>query len=119
MIQQKTYEKLLTTSLLFDLPFPHSPKGTQLLRTNRRFPPRKSPFVYANDLWKALEIGGECYQNARAMRAKEKAFPHFSPDGNWIGPLLENTIGNTDVYLIPATGGEPKRLTWHFQRRFW
>ena len=38
--------------------------------------------------------------------------PHFSPDGSLIAFSGEYG-GNTDVYVIPATGGEPKRLTWH------
>lgn len=42
----------------------------------------------------------------------EESLPHFSPDGNWIAFTGEYD-GNTDVYLIPAKGGEPKRLTWH------
>ena len=38
--------------------------------------------------------------------------PHFSPDGKWIAFSAEYA-GNTDVYVVPAEGGEPKRLTWH------
>src|SRR5690348_12736596 len=38
--------------------------------------------------------------------------PYFSPDGKWIA-FSGNYGGNTDVYVMPAEGGEPKRLTWH------
>ena len=38
--------------------------------------------------------------------------PTISPDGRWIA-FAGNYDGNTDVYLMPAAGGEPKRLTWH------
>lgn len=38
--------------------------------------------------------------------------PHFSPDGSLIAFTGEYD-GNVDVYLIPAQGGEPRRMTWH------
>src|SRR5262249_23011473 len=38
--------------------------------------------------------------------------PHPSPDGKWIAFSGEYS-GNVDVYVVPAEGGEPKRLTWH------
>ncbi len=38
--------------------------------------------------------------------------PYFSPDGNTIAFTGEYD-GNTDVYVIPANGGVPKRLTYH------
>lgn len=41
-----------------------------------------------------------------------EANPIFSPDGNWI--LFESEVsGNRDLWLIPATGGEPRQLTSH------
>src|SRR5690349_24438401 len=36
----------------------------------------------------------------------------FSPDGKWIA-FTGQYDGNIDVFVIPADGGEPKRLTWH------
>jgi tricorn protease len=38
--------------------------------------------------------------------------PHFSPDGKWIA-FTGSYAGNMDVYVVPAEGGEPRRLTWH------
>ena len=38
--------------------------------------------------------------------------PFYSPDGKWIAFTGEYD-GNVDVYVIPAEGGEPRRLTWH------
>ena len=38
--------------------------------------------------------------------------PIFSPDGKWIAFAGEYD-GNTDVFVMPAGGGEPRRLTWH------
>ena len=38
--------------------------------------------------------------------------PVFSVDGRWIA-FSGQYGGNTDIYVIPAVGGEPRRLTWH------
>src|SRR4029077_4898784 len=39
-------------------------------------------------------------------------FPRFSPDGKWIA-FTGQYDGTSDVYVIPATGGEPRRLTFY------
>ena len=46
-----------------------------------------------------------------ASRARPR-IPNFSPDGKWLAFSAEYA-GNADVYVVPAEGGEPKRLTWH------
>src|SRR5277367_6268731 len=38
--------------------------------------------------------------------------PAFSPDGKLIAFTGEYD-GNVDVFVVPASGGVPKRLTWH------
>ena len=38
-------------------------------------------------------------------------FARFSPDGKYIA-FTGQYDGNTEVYLIPAEGGIPKRLTY-------
>ncbi len=38
--------------------------------------------------------------------------PQFSPDGQQVA-FSGMYDGNLDVYVIPVTGGEPVRLTWH------
>jgi tricorn protease len=38
--------------------------------------------------------------------------PRYSPDGKWIA-FTGQYQGNTDVYVIPADGGDAKRLTYH------
>ncbi|MGB0952292.1 MAG: S41 family peptidase [Planctomycetota bacterium] len=38
--------------------------------------------------------------------------PKWSPDGNWLA-YVSNRHGNWDLFVIPATGGVPERLTWH------
>jgi TolB protein len=39
-----------------------------------------------------------------------RSFPAVSPDGRWI-VYLEDAAGTTDLYVVPAAGGEPRRLT--------
>jgi len=67
-------------------------------------------FVYANDLWVVARSGS----NAMRLTTFEgsETHPIFSADGQWIA-FSGQYGGNTDVYVIPAAGGEPKRLTWH------
>jgi tricorn protease len=38
------------------------------------------------------------------------SFPRFSPDGSQIA-FTSQYDGNTEVYVMPAEGGTPKRLT--------
>jgi tricorn protease len=38
--------------------------------------------------------------------------PYFSPDGSQIA-FTATVAGNTDVYVVAAAGGDPKRLTYH------
>ena len=71
---------------------------------------RNIAFVYAEDLWIANPDG----TNPRRLTsdAGVESNPSFSPDGNWIA-FSAQYDGNTDVYLLPVTGGAPKRLTTH------
>lgn len=66
-------------------------------------------FVSAGDIWIASTEGGP----ARRLTSDEglELFPKFSPDGRYIAFTGEYD-GNRDVYVMPATGGEPRRLTW-------
>src|SRR5712671_3263379 len=67
-------------------------------------------FSYAGDLWLVPREGGE----ARLLTSGSgfKTDPVFSPDGSKIA-FSGDYDGNVDVYVIPATGGVPHRLTHH------
>ncbi len=67
-------------------------------------------FAYANNIWMVERAGGM----ARRLTSfqGQTTNPHFSPDGKWIA-FSGEYAGNIDVYVVPAEGGEPKRLTWH------
>lgn len=66
-------------------------------------------FSYAGDLYTVASSGGI----ARKLTSHEgyEAFARFSPDGKNIAFTAEYD-GNREVYLIPADGGVPKRLTY-------
>jgi tricorn protease len=67
-------------------------------------------FAYAGDLWIVARDGGE----AKRLTTGEglETDPQFSPDGSTIAFTGEYD-GNIDIYTVPATGGIPKRLTYH------
>jgi tricorn protease len=76
-----------------------------------RFPTtngRDVVFTYAGDLYRAPLAGGE----ARRLTSHVgyEMFPRFSPDGQTIA-FTGQYDGNTEVYVIPADGGEPLRVT--------
>ena len=66
-------------------------------------------FSYAGDLYSVPVTGGE----ARRLTSHKgyEMFARFSPDGKSIAFTGEYD-GNREVYLIPATGGAPERLTY-------
>lgn len=66
-------------------------------------------FTYAGDLYSVLKTGGE----ARKLTTGDgyEMFARFSPDGKTIA-FTGQYDGNTEVFTIPAKGGEPKRITY-------
>jgi tricorn protease len=68
-------------------------------------------FVYAGDIWVAPKEGGQAIRLS-SPRGGAEQFPRFSPDGGKIA-FSGNYEGNTDIYVMPVTGGEPLRLTYH------
>jgi tricorn protease len=70
-------------------------------------------FVAYGELWKAPLKGGLAQRLTRD--ACVVSTPLFSPDGRWIAYTCRSA-GLHDVYLVPADGGEPKRLTYEASR---
>lgn len=66
-------------------------------------------FTYAGDLYTVDKSGGI----ARKLTSHEgyEMFARFSPDGKHIA-FTGQYDGNTEVFLMEATGGVPKRLTF-------
>jgi tricorn protease len=70
----------------------------------------KVAFTYAGDIWTAPASGG----TATRITAHPgiEVFARFSPDGTWIA-FTGQYDGDEQVYVVPATGGEPKQLTFY------
>jgi tricorn protease len=84
------------------------PSGTLLLR-QPTLSREHLAFVYGGDIWVADRDG----QHPERLTAHASAYsPHFSPDGQWVAYSAIYS-GNTDVYVIPVSGGQPRRLTYH------
>jgi tricorn protease len=66
-------------------------------------------FVCEDDLWSAPVDGGDAIRLTASFGAC--SFPRLSPDGAWIA-FVSTDEGNPELYLMPARGGEPKRLTF-------
>src|SRR5262245_58240992 len=69
----------------------------------------KVVFTYAGNLYMVSANGG----TARRLTSHEgfEMFARFSPDGKQLA-FTGHYDGNTEVYLMPAEGGSPKRLTF-------
>jgi tricorn protease len=67
-------------------------------------------FVYAGDLWMVGREGGEAKRLTTGIGVETR--PYFSLDGARI-VFTGEYDGNVDVYVIPASGGIPSRLTYH------
>ena len=103
---------LLATALLALMAGGASATSTREEARLMRFPATNGKdvvFTYAGDLWTVPVTGGE----ARRLTSHigYEIFARYSPDGSTIAFTGEYD-GNREVYSIPATGGEPVRLTY-------
>jgi tricorn protease len=67
-------------------------------------------FTYGGDLWTAPASGGSATR--LTSHPGIEVFAKFSPDGKWIA-FTGQYDGDEQVYVVPATGGVPKQLTWY------
>ncbi len=67
-------------------------------------------FEYGGELWEVPRAGGTAHVLASGMDMLTT--PFFSPDGSMIA-FTGTYDGNTDVYVVPASGGTPRRLTYY------
>ena len=103
---------LVTLSTFALLSLPSAPAQT-LPDTTRllRFPTTNGEqivFCYAGELYTVGKNGGA----ARRLTSGPgyTSFPRFSPDGTQLA-FTSQYDGNTEVYVMPAEGSAPKRLT--------
>ena len=106
----KTTRALVLVSLLLTLTtLSFGPQEARVLR----FPAVSNDqivFCCAGDLY-TVPIAGGVARKLTAFYEGYEAFARFSPDGKSIAFTGEYD-GNREVYLIPAEGGVPKRLTY-------
>ena len=69
----------------------------------------KIVFCYAGNLYSVDQNGGRAVKLTSDVGYE--CFPKISPDGRTIA-FTAQYDGNTEVYTIPITGGEPKRITY-------
>jgi tricorn protease len=67
-------------------------------------------FSYAGDLWSVPRDGGDAIRLTTG--AGNETDPVFSPNGAMVAFTGEYD-GNVDAFVVPASGGVPKRLTYH------
>ncbi|WP_238480329.1 S41 family peptidase [Mangrovibacterium lignilyticum] len=84
-------------------------EDTRLLRSPA-ISGNKVCFEYGGDLWLSSLDGSKSFR--LTVFEGVETDPVFSPDGQKIA-FTAQYDGNTDVYIIPVTGGTPQRLTWH------
>jgi tricorn protease len=66
-------------------------------------------FVCEDDLWAVDASGGQATRLTISFGTC--THPRLSPDGQWIA-FVSTDEGNPEVYLMPAAGGRPVRLTF-------
>ncbi|MBL9134891.1 MAG: PD40 domain-containing protein [Verrucomicrobiales bacterium] len=67
-------------------------------------------FGYAGDLYQVAATGGVARRLTSDPQSYEM-FPRYSPDGRHLA-FTAQYDGNTEVYVMPAQGGIPRRLTY-------
>src|SRR5215203_2090739 len=67
-------------------------------------------FEYKGDIWSVQAGGGSAIP--LTMSESYEFAPVWSHDGKSIA-FASDRYGNLDVFVMPATGGESKRLTFH------
>ena len=65
--------------------------------------------VAEGDLWRVGAQGGEAQRLTTHSGLESQ--PAVSPDGQWLA-FTAQYDGGTEIYLMPAAGGTPRRLTW-------
>ena len=65
-------------------------------------------FSFKGDLYKVASSGGAAMP--LTLHTAHDYMPVWSHDGKWIA-FSSDRFGNFDVYIMPAEGGDPKRLS--------
>ncbi len=76
-------------------------------------PDSKSLLITTND-GKLLKVDASGKETKELASSKYGGInsAHWSPDGKWVVYAKPDVTRSTDVYLLPATGGEEKKITF-------
>src|SRR6476619_537568 len=110
MVRRASFAALVTGLLI--LAFGAVPRTSAPIKLARHpdYHAGKIAFSYLGDIWTANEDGADPHR--LTDNRGHEVYPRFSPDGRWIA-FSSNRYGNNDVFVIAATGGAPRRLTYH------
>src|SRR5947208_13230515 len=101
---------LVAVAILLLIGPTHAQEPIRFARTPDISPDGKQvAFSYLGDIWTVEAIGGVA--RPVTMHEAHDINPVFSPDGKHIA-FSSNRHGSYDVFVVPAVGGKPKRLTF-------
>jgi tricorn protease len=103
----KSWGRVLGAAFLLSLAFPSIAAQTLMRFPNTHHD--KIVFEAHDTLWTAPITGGGAKPLTGGLA--HDLMPRFSPDGRWVA-FTRISHGAEDVYVIPVTGGEPRRLTF-------
>ncbi len=84
--------------------------GKHLLLQTPTLSPTQIAFAYGGDIWIVSREGGMAQRLVTGTDLLSG--PIFSPDGSMVA-YSGNYNNNQDVYVVPSSGGQPRRLTYH------
>ncbi len=93
-----------------EAPPPGAPLEGPLLLQTPSLSKTEIAFAFAGEIWTVAREGGTARRIVTGQLRNSR--PIFSPDGSQIA-FTGTFDGNTDVYVVPSTGGQPKRLTFN------
>jgi len=67
-------------------------------------------------VWMELDSGKRRRLTSPPPKTYGDSSPAFSPDGKHIAFVRTGSLGVQDIYVVPAAGGEPRRLTFDNRR---
>ncbi len=104
--------RILPASLLtlFSSLLAFSADSGPLLLQSPSFSKSQIAFAYGGEIWIVSREGGDAQRLVTGAGTLSR--PIFSPDGTMVA-YTGDYEGNHDVYVVPAAGGEPRRLTFH------
>ena len=110
MVRKASLAVCLACVIALALGVAPAPSGSIRLARHPDYHAGRITFSYLGDIWVANEDGTNILRITD--NAAREVYPRFSPDGRSIA-FSSNRYGNYDVFVVPVSGGMPRRLTFH------